>query len=46
MLLDASTMNETRMLESFAKAQLTAEAQLAKNATMATDEETAALFTM
>lgn len=45
-LLDTSTMNETRMLEAFAKARLGAEAQLAKNATMATDEETAALFTM
>ena len=45
-LLDTSTMNETRMLESFAKAKLSAETQLAKNATMATEEETAALFTM
>lgn len=45
-LLDTSTMNETRMLESFVKANNAAIAQVAKNATMQTDEETAALFTM
>lgn len=45
-LLDTSTMNETRMLESFVKANNAAITQAAKQATMQTDEETAALFTM
>lgn len=45
-LLDSSSMNETRMLESFVRANNQAITQLAKNATMQTDEEAAALFTM
>lgn len=45
-LLDASTMNETRMLEAFARARNAADVQLAKNATMSNEEELNALFTM
>ena len=45
-LLDASTMNETHMLEAFAKARNAADVQLAKNATMSNEEELNALFTM
>lgn len=45
-LLDSSSMNETRMLESFVRANNAAETQLAKNATMQNEEEQEALFTM
>ena len=45
-LLDTKTMSEQKLVESFIKAKSTAEAELAKQKTMANEDETMALFTM